>query len=808
MSSDNESPRPPANDHRSLAAELDQVRAERESLRTERDDLRRLLGMSPELVDAHRAAVGTTLFEESTNEQLADVNMHSAPSDKVVLFASLFRGRDDVFAQRWSNEQSGKSGYAPAVLRGARASNFGKSKDARPLLPMTTEVIEQHLRGEIVAGVYPVLSDGTCNFVACDFDGAGWALDALAYLHASAASSVPAALERSRSGDGAHVWIFFADAVRAITARRLAMQLLRAAMDERCEIEFESYDRLFPSQDYVQKNGYGNLIALPLQAAARRNGNSEFLDPSTLEPWPDQWRFLAQVKRVGEADLDQLIEYLPPLEIGPDVGSRTTARSLEFPPPESISCTLASQLSIERAGVPPALMSALKHAATLHNPEWHKRSSLRLSTHSTPRFVRCYREDLTHLHLPRGLLDRATELIKQAGSSIELVDARRAAADIDFAFGLDLSAGQRAALGALARQDCGVLVAPPGAGKTRIACALIAERRVPTLVVAHTRQLLEQWRAAAGDALGLEPRQIGQYGGGRKRRSHIVDLATLQSLARLKDPAEFLSGYGMLVVDECHHIPAVSFEKATNHVGARYVLGLTATPVRRDGLQDIITMQCGPIRHRMSDSAAKRSDGPGPSLQLRTRTTGLECLADELDRPIQQHFAALVDDSDRIELICDDIAAAVSGGRRVIVLSEWKRHCFAIADGLGERGISPILFHGGLGKQARTRLLSELSATASDEPLVVVATSQLLGEGFDCPQLDTLFLAFPISFKGRIVQYTGRLMRDHPGKTSVQVYDYADDAVPVLAAMAKKRAAIFRTLGFVALESRHASRIE
>ncbi len=339
-------------------------------------------------------------------------------------------------------------------------------------------------------------------------------------------------------------------------------------------------------------------------------------------------------------------------------------------------------------------------------------------------------------------------------------------------------------------------MAPPGAGKTRIACALIANRGVPTLVVAHTRPLLDQWRTALGDALGIASKQIGQHGGGRKRRTHVVDLATLQSLARLDDPAGFLDCYGMLVVDECHHIPAVSFEQVVNHAPARFVLGLTATPIRRDGMQDIITMQCGPIRHRMSTSDAKRDDGPAPTLVLHTRTTPFECEPDKWDRPIQRHFAAIVADNERTSLICDDIAAATVGGRRSIVLSQWKRHCVAITQALTERGIEPILLHGDLGKRERARLLEQLATAASDEDLVVVATSQLLGEGFDCPQLDTLFLAFPIAFKGRLVQYTGRLMRSHPDKSDVRVYDYADNAVPVLAAMGAKRATAFRSLGF------------
>ncbi len=440
---------PTAVDQARLADELDLVRAEREALRAERDDLRRLLGLSPALREAHRAVVNETLLDDATSELFTDVNMRSAPARKIALFASLFRGREDVYAQRWSNEQTGKSGYAPAVRRGASAREHLRSKDDRALLPMTARVVEQHLRGAIVTGIYPMLTNGTCWLLACDFDGEGWALDALAYLRACAGGSVPAALERSRSGNGAHVWTFFSEPVPAVTARRLAMQLLRAAMDERCELDLASYDRLFPSQDHVPKGGFGNLIALPLQPAARARGNSEFLDPSTLEPWPDQWRFLAQIKRIGASAVDELIQYLPPIDIGPDSGVRARRRTNESPPPANIACTLSSQFSVERSGLPPSLVSALKHSAMLHNPAWHQRTKLRLSTYDVPRFVRCYREDLAHLHIPRGLQDRACALIEQAGSAVDLVDARPVHPGVEFAFGLDLSDGQQTALTAL-----------------------------------------------------------------------------------------------------------------------------------------------------------------------------------------------------------------------------------------------------------------------------------------------------------------------------------------------------------------------
>jgi superfamily II DNA or RNA helicase len=339
--------------------------------------------------------------------------------------------------------------------------------------------------------------------------------------------------------------------------------------------------------------------------------------------------------------------------------------------------------------------------------------------------------------------------------------------------------------------DEGVLVAPPGTGKTVIACALIAQRKLPTLILAHSKPLLEQWRTQLQALLALPAKEIGQLGGGRRKRTGIVDLAMIQSLKAIDDLNEFFSAYGLVVVDECHHLPAFSFEAAIRRAPVRHFLGLTATPYRRDGLQEIVTMQCGPIRQRIATS-----EGPGGEidLQLTVRETGFATATAET--LIQEVFRLLVEDKERSALVCADVLDALAGGRRCLVLSQWKQHCRLLADQLRSSGVAPLVLEGGLGKRARTALLEQIEATPPEEPLAVVATGQYLGEGFDCPQLDTLFLAFPVSFKGRLVQYTGRLMRAHERKTTVQVYDYADVRVPVLRAMHARRLATYKTLGF------------
>jgi superfamily II DNA or RNA helicase len=356
----------------------------------------------------------------------------------------------------------------------------------------------------------------------------------------------------------------------------------------------------------------------------------------------------------------------------------------------------------------------------------------------------------------------------------------------------ELTPQQGTAVATMLAHDDGVLVAPPGAGKTVIACALIAERKLPTLILAHSKPLLEQWRTQLQTLLGLSAKQIGQRGGGRRKRTGIVDLAMIQSLKAVDDLGAFFGEYGLVVVDECHHLPAFSFESAIRRAPVRHLLGLTATPYRRDGLQEIISMQCGPIRHEITTR-----EGPAGEidLQLAVRQTAFT-IAAAAETPIHELFRQLVEDEARSNLVCADVIAALAEGRRCLVLSQWKNHCALLAEGLRKRGISPFVLEGGLGKRARVALLDQIERTPRDEPLVVVATGQYLGEGFDCPQLDTLFLAFPVSFKGRLVQYTGRLMRAHQSKTDIRVYDYADVRVPVLRAMHARRLSTYKRLGF------------
>lgn len=649
-----------------------------------------------------------------------------------------------------------------------------------------------HLSGEQIVGLYPLLRDDTSHLLACDFDGPTWAPDALGFLEAADRWRVPAYLERSRSGQGGHVWIFFTRPVSAVRARRLGTGLLRETMVARGELELTSYDRLFPNQDFMPKGGFGNLIALPLQKRARALANTEFLDRE-LRPWPDPWRGLSLVQRLTPETLEALLGELPAMEVGVEgaaVPSRWGRSVPEPPAPESIRCMHAARLSLERSGLPPSLLARIKHLASLHNPEFHKRQKLRLSVYGTPRFVRCYEEDLTHLHLPRGLLSLLEALIREAGSRLDVEDARTLPGRVGLHLEESLSTTQEGAVRELLRHDEGLLVAPPGSGKTRMACAVIAARSVPTLVLVHRKPLLDQWRLELQRCLGLCSKEIGQLGGGRKRRSRVVDLAMIQSL-QSDAASEVFADYGQVVVDECHHVPAVSFDQILRRAAARFVLGLTATPYRRDGLGELIMMRCGPIRHRVEDNAAADS----MERQLVVRETDFEPgLGDEAR--IQDVYRELVEDQARNRRICDDLRQAVADGRSCLVLTEWRVHLERLAEILLTAEVPAVVLHGGVKKKERLSRVAALNGARPEEPLLVLATGALVGEGFDLPRLDTLVLTFPISFRGKVIQYAGRILRSHPAKTAVIVYDYRDEQVPVLARMQVRRRKTLEVIGF------------
>lgn len=557
----------------------EQFPGELETLRADNVRLRRLLKLSEEQA---RAADPDQATLSGAPE--SPVSMRSVPEAKVRFFLNLFRCRSDVYALRWENRHDGRSGWMPAIRGYWRK---GMNRADAPYLSLTPDVVDQHLRGEVHIGLYPLGDDDTCWWVAADFDKEAAMLDALAYLKAARAYNVPAALEVSQSGRGAHVWIFFAQATSAATARRIATSLLGEAFQLRGSMHLSSYDRLFPSQDIHTGRGVGNLIAAPLNGKRRQHGTTLFLDPATLEPFDDQWGYLSSIARLSHKGVTTLARALP----DPQFGHRV--RRLQLPtsskivprPAAIIRATFASRITLTANDLGPAMIAAVKHAASIRNPEFDARQRARRSTWDTPRFLYSYDETVEgDLVLPRGLYGLLTDLVESAGSTLHIDDQRTIGDRHEFICSTELRPEQADATRRSIEEDTSVLIAPPGLGKTVIACAAIASRATSTLILVDRKALADQWRDRLQKHLGFK---CGQIGGGRSKTTGILDIALLPTLARRNSVESLTTGYGFVVVDECHHIAASAFFHVLNRIPAKYWLGLTATPERRDGLEDL-----------------------------------------------------------------------------------------------------------------------------------------------------------------------------------------------------------------------------
>lgn len=727
------------------------------------------------------------------------------PQAKVAIFRRLFAGRVDVFPVRWENLRTGRTGYAPRCrnewVHGVCAKPRVRCGECQhqAFVPVDDDVIRQHLQGRVVAGVYPLLPDDTCWFCAIDLDGASWAADARTIRESACDLGVPVAIERSRSGDGAHVWIFFAEPVGDAAARQLASAVLTEAGGRRASIGLSSYDRLFPSQDVLPRGGFGNLIALPLQWEARQSGCSVFLDDA-LEPFADQWGFLNGVERLDAARVNRLVGAAARRLAGvlgvadetqePDEPWRLRREQelpIGVPPPGEVRVVHAQQVYVERDDLPPWLYDRMRRLAAFANPVFYERQRLRLPTGRVPRVIACAEEHSRHLALPRGCLDDLRALLERHEVSLVIDDQRHHGVPISAGFLGTLSPEQAGAVAALAEHETGVLVAPPGSGKTVMAMALIAQRSTSTLVIVPTRELVEQWRARLAAFLDLADGSIGVIAGGGRRPTGTIDVATVQSLVRRDVVDGIVAEYGHLVVDECHHVPSVSTERLLRATPARFVLGLTATPSRRDGHQPIIRMQCGPTRHTMRTR-------PDLTLRMITRTTRFRHDAYSPDVGIQELYRLLGEDRERNAMIVGDAVEALAEGRSPIILTARRDHLDRLAELLAPRVEQLCVLHGGL-RPALRRTALETLADAKRPPLIL-ATGRYLGEGFDHPTLDTLLLALPIAWKGTLTQYAGRLSRAAEGKRDARIYDYADTRVPVLARMYAKRERVYRSLGY------------
>ena len=774
---------------------------------------------------------GTPVLSPETNvssPHRTKVDHHSPPAAKIALFRSLFRGREDVYPRRYENRKTGKAGYAPACanewVRGVCEKPRIKCTDCpnRRFLPVTEDVTGWHLSGrdaqglDFVMGVYAMLQDESCFFLAVDFDREDWQRDAGAFLESCRRLDVPAALERSRSGNGGHIWLFFEEAIPATLARKLGSHLLTETLEHRPEIGLNSYDRFFPNQDTLPRGGFGNLIALPLQKKARQKDNTVFIDDH-FAPYADQWAFLDSIPRISRGQVESLVQNAHAK--GRIIGVRAAAleetddnpwtappsRRRREPPiagplPEKLEVILGDQIYISKENLVPGLRNRLVCLAAFQNPEFYRAQAMRLPTYDKPRIISCAEDHPQHLALPRGCLDDLMAML--AGLKIKplLRDERCGGVPLEISFCGTLRPEQQAAVTALMEHDTGVLAATTAFGKTVVAAWLIAQRRVNTLVLVHRQQLMEQWVERLSVFLNRPAKTIGRLGGGRKKLNGNLDVALIQSLVRKEVVDDRVGNYGYLIVDECHHLSARSFELVARRAKAKFVTGLSATVVRKDGHQPIIFMQCGPVRHKVDAKSQAAARPFTHHVMVRPTNFRMQLLPDpDLRMEFNHLYEALQKDENRNRMICADVLKAVHEGRSPLVLTERTEHLEELAKRLQPNVANLVILQGGQTRKEMDAASARLAVIPEADGRVILATGKYIGEGFDDSRLDTLFLALPVSWHGTIAQYVGRLHRLHEGKREVRVYDYADLNVPMLGRMFDKRCSGYESLGYTIL---------
>jgi len=699
----------------------------------------------------------------------------SVTSEKIHLFQSLFKGREDIYARRW--EKDGQGGYMPAYdvnweeyekhkALGGSFQNFKHKK----LMPLTENAIRRHLSGAETIGIYPLLKSNTSWLLAVDFDKENWLDESRQFLKVCNRENISACLERSRSGDGGHVWIFFEDKYPAWKSRKIAFYLLREAGILSDFDKETSFDRLFPNQDYHSGKGFGNLIALPLNTKWMNNGNTCFIDPETAKPFKDQWKFLEAIQKITPTRLDELFQSIKNRSsISAEPGIKTT---------EKLKLILDKQVWLRKAQLSPDLVSFIREKLNFINSEYLMKKNIGRSTWQTEKYFKLIEEQDDRIFIPRGFLLELIAFCSEQNIGYEIADQRKKHPVVTYNSSIQLYSWQEEALEPASKKDFGVLVAPPGSGKTIMGLELIARKQQPALIVVHRQQLFDQWIERIESFLGIPEKNIGKFSGSHKKTGHDITVGMIQSLKQIGSEDNLLDAFGTVIVDECHHIPAITFRETITRFSSYYLYGLTATPMRKNNDENLIYVYIGKI---LSEIPSEFLDEAQPStVQINIRETNLKAPFDYKIDDYETLSRILVYDTARNQMIVDDLEKVADQKKTILLLTERKGHIEVLNLYLKNKFETITLS----GDDSRRSQESKMKQIHAGHFQIVLSTGQFFGEGIDVDKFDCLFLVYPFAFKGKLIQYIGRITRSNQLPL---IYDYRDKKINYFEKLFKQR---------------------
>ena len=706
----------------------------------------------------------------------------SAEINNIELFKSVFTGREDVFAVRW--EKGNKSGYMPAYfydpyryrvhkMNGGTFQNYLDKEH----LALSEREIEKHLNGEQHIGIYPLLKDNTSWFIVADFDKVDWLEDCKKFIYACNQKGIFAYLERSRSGKGGHVWIFFEQPYPAIKSRKVFISIFEQTGIFSLFDKSSSFDRMFPNQDFLSGKGFGNLIALPLYKKTYEQGNSCFIDVESLEPIPNQWDFIKNIQRISTIKLDELHQIYNAQR---DILASIVPKSHT----EKLTIRLANDIKINRFAISTALINFLKEELNFLNMEFLVKKKIGKNTFGTERYFKLVEETENEVIIPRGFIGKIIRFCRENKIEYDFKDERRKLKEVSFLFNAQLLGHQQIVINAIEKKDLGIIVAPPGSGKTIVGLKIIADKKQPALIITHRKQIADQWIERIETFLGIPKNEIGKIGQGKTKIGKQITVAMIQSLSKeleKPDTGKILNAFGTIIVDECHHIPAETFSNAISKLQTFYLYGLTATPFRKYNDSKLIFIHLGEVIAEIKSNEISTSKRP----KIIIRNTELDVPFNSKTDKFETLSKILVHDSSRNKSILGDVINELQSDKKVVIITERKEHIDSLNQYL-KQSYEVITLSGEDSESAKN---SKWKLLKEGNYQVLITTGQFFGEGTDLQNTNCLFLVYPFSFEGKLIQYIGRVQRSEIAPT---IYDYRDIKIDYLNKMFLKRNVYYR----------------